>query len=194
MAKTPQNYTTQLITLTILCFLSLTSAHDYIFSRNLSPKEEQGFKKEKLTHLHFYFHDVVSGPNPTAVLVAKAPTTNVSAVGFGYVAVIDDPLTVGPEPTSKKIGSAQGMYISTSLTDLQLQLVVNYVFTEGEYNGSTLSILGHNAILTDLREMPILGGTGVFRFAKGYAQLRTYMFNLTSLDAIVEYNVYVLHY
>ncbi|XP_062109764.1 dirigent protein 21-like [Humulus lupulus] len=197
MAKTPlKQITLTLLLITLIVFsfsISLTTADDYSFSRDLSA-EELGHKKQKLTHLHFYFHDVVSGPNATALRVAQAATTNVSAVSFGYVAVLDDPLTVGPEPTSKKIGSAQGMYISTSQSDLQLQLVVSYVFTEGIYNGSTLSILGHNAILTPLRELPIVGGTGVFKFATGYAHLTTYMFNLTSLDAIVEYNVYVLHY
>ncbi|KAF4369012.1 hypothetical protein F8388_013341 [Cannabis sativa] len=151
-------------------------------------------KQEKLTHLHFYFHDVVSGPNPTAIRVAEAKTTNTSAVSFGFVVVCDDPLTVGPEPTSKKIGSAQGIYASTSQTELSLLMALNYVFTEGKYKGSTLSILGRNAVLSGVREMPIVGGSGVFRFARGFALAKTYVANATTFDAIVEYNVYVLHY
>ncbi|PON74470.1 Disease resistance response protein [Trema orientale] len=194
MAKTPQNTTlTPLIILliTIFSFLSLTTADEYY---NTLPKKELGFKREKLTHLHFYFHDVVSGRNPTAVKVAEAATTNTSSTNFGYVAVLDDPLTVGPNATSEQVGRAQGIYASASQTEVGLLMVLNYVFTEGKYNGSTLSILGHNAILSAVREMPVVGGSGLFRFARGYAEARTYMFNATTLDAIVEYNVYVLHY
>ncbi|PON76179.1 Disease resistance response protein [Parasponia andersonii] len=194
MAKTPQNTTLTLLIIlliSIFSFLSLTTADEYY---NTFPNKELGFKREKLTHLHFYFHDVVSGRNPTAVKVAEAATTNTSSTNFGYVAVLDDPLTVGPNATSKQVGRAQGIYGSASQSEVGLLMVLNYVFTEGKYNGSTLSILGHNAILSAVREMPVVGGSGRFRFARGYAEARTYMFNATTLDAVVEYNVYVSHY
>lgn len=42
--------------------------------------------------------------------------------------------------------------------------------------------------------MPVIGGSGLFRFARGYAKLRTYWFSPSTRDAIVEYNVFVLHY
>ncbi|GMN55933.1 hypothetical protein TIFTF001_025050 [Ficus carica] len=181
----------------ILSFFSLATAYnntnEYHFSKILSPKK-LGLKREKLSHLHFYFHDIVSGKNPTAVRVAAAKTTDSSPTGFGFVAILDDPLTVGPEPTSKQVGRAQGIYASASQTDVGLLMVQNYVFTEGKYNGSTLSVLGRNAVLSAVRELPIVGGSGLFRFARGYAQARTHTFNLTSGDAVVEYNVYVFHY
>ncbi|KAL6007768.1 hypothetical protein ACLOJK_033270 [Asimina triloba] len=147
--------------------------------------------EEKMTHLHFYFHDIVSGPNPTAVRVVAPPSATST---FGAVAIIDDPLTEGPDPKSKLIGRAQGLYALASQEEFGLLMVLNYVFVEGKYNGSTLSILGRNAILNKVREMPVLGGSGLFRFARGYAQARTHFFNMTSGDAIVEYNVYVIHY
>ena len=46
----------------------------------------------------------------------------------------------------------------------------------------------------NIREMPIVGGSGFFRFARGYAQARTHVYNAKTGDAVVEYNVYVLHY
>ena len=56
-----------------------------------------GFKREKLGgRLHFYFSDIISGRNPTAVQVAEAATTNSSATGFGAVVMMDDPLTEAP--------------------------------------------------------------------------------------------------
>ncbi|CAI0402587.1 unnamed protein product [Linum tenue] len=60
-------------------------------------------------------------------------------------------------------------------------MALNFAFVDGKFNGSTLSILGRNA-------------SGVFRFARGYAQARTRKFNLRTGDAVVEYNVYVFHY
>ncbi|KAL9331713.1 hypothetical protein ACSQ67_001323 [Phaseolus vulgaris] len=53
---------------------------------------------EKLSHLHYFLHDIVSGPNPTAVRVAEAASTNSSSTLFGCIAMIDDPLTVVPNP------------------------------------------------------------------------------------------------
>ncbi|XP_015901358.3 dirigent protein 22-like [Ziziphus jujuba] len=184
-----------LIFSTILLFLNLVTAQNYSFSRTLSP-EELGIKPTKLTHLHFYFHDITEGPNSTVVTVAGAPEeTRNTATFFGNVVVMDDPLTVGPELSSKLVGRAQGIYTYASQSDIGLLLVLNFIFMEGKYNGSTLSILGRNAILSKVREMPIVAGTGIFRFARGYVEARTYEFEpQISLNAIVEYNAYVYHY
>lgn len=108
--------------------------------------------------------------------------------------MIDDPLTVGPERSSKIIGRAQGIYASACLSETRLLMALNYVFLEGKYNGSSLSILGTNPVFSTVREMPVVGGSGLFRFASGYALAKTRMFNISNGDAVVEYNVYVLHY
>nr|GEY55146.1 dirigent protein 22-like [Tanacetum cinerariifolium] len=81
-------------------------------------------KKEKVTKLHFYFHDTTTGPR--------------------------------------------------------------------KYNGSSLQFLGSNPIFHRVREMSIVGGTGVFRLARGIASLQTYFVNDTS--SIVEYSLVVIHY
>ncbi|KAF8019832.1 hypothetical protein BT93_G0506 [Corymbia citriodora subsp. variegata] len=171
----------------------IVSASAHGFARSLLPRE-LGLKKEKLSQLHFYFHDIVSGRNPTAVRVAEAKMTNSSATGFGAVVMIDDPLTEGPEMSSKEVGRAQGIYALASQNDVGLLMVQNYVFSEGKYNGSTLSVLGRNAVFSGVREMPIVGGSGLFRFARGYVRAKTHEFDLKTGDACVEYNVYVFHY
>ncbi|CAN4086485.1 unnamed protein product [Withania somnifera] len=181
-------------TILLLLLLSiLTHSNSHEFSRNLS-KKAMGLKREKLSHLHFYFHDIVSGKNPTAVKIAEAAMTNRSASGFGLMAMMDDPLTVGPEANSKLVGRAQGIYAQASLNDVGLLMVLNFVFVEGKYNGSSLSVLGRNSVMSAVREMPIVGGTGFFRLARGYAQAKTHTFDFKTGDAVVEYNVYVLHY
>ncbi|BBG96482.1 Disease resistance-responsive dirigent-like family protein [Prunus dulcis] len=103
--------------------------------------------------------------------------------------MIDDALTEKQEPTSKIVGLAQGLYSVAAQRDHELALLVvmNFAFVEAKYKGSTISILGRNPMLNDVREMPIIGRTGLFRFARGYALAHTVRFNPTG-DANVEYN------
>ncbi|XP_059298282.1 dirigent protein 22-like [Lycium ferocissimum] len=150
--------------------------------------------KQKVTKFHFYFHDIASGKKPTAIQIAQSNMTAKSPTFFGFVAMIDDPLTVGPEPNSALVGRAQGIYGAADQNEVGLLMTMNFVFTTGKYNGSTLSVLSRNPALKKYREMPIVGGSGIFRLAQGIATAKTYWINTTSGDAIVEYNVLVLHY
>ncbi|XP_038698831.1 dirigent protein 22-like [Tripterygium wilfordii] len=152
-----------------------------------------GLKKEKLSHFRLYWHDIVSGKNPTTVPVVKS-VSNTSATGFGTIVMIDDPLTLGPKLSSKLVGRAQGFYALASQEEIELLMAMNFVFIEGKYNGGTITILGRDTVFSKVREMPVIGGSGLFRFARGYVQATTYMFNQASGDATVEYNVYVIHY
>ncbi|KAH7664326.1 Dirigent protein [Dioscorea alata] len=154
-------------------------------------------RKEKVTYLHFFLHDIISGSNPTAVLVAKPNNTNVGSgnpTPFGSVFAIDDPLTDGPELSSNVIGNAQGFYVSSSQDKLTLVLAVDFGFTTEEFNGSSISVFSRNPVLENDRELAIVGGRGKFRLARGFAKLHTYSLNGTNGDAIIEYNVTVFHY
>ncbi|XVF07417.1 hypothetical protein REPUB_Repub06bG0137100 [Reevesia pubescens] len=182
-----------LFTLIIFSITLASSAKSDGFSNILSPAK-LGLKREKLSHLHFYFHDIVSGRNPTAVQVASAAMTNKSQTGFGAVVMVDDPLTASPDHNSKLVGKAQGIYASASQDELGLLMLMNFAFMEGKFNGSSLSLLGRNTVFSTVREMPIVGGSGVFRFSRGYARAKTHIFDIKTGDAIVEYNVYVFHY
>ncbi|KAJ0972112.1 hypothetical protein J5N97_020071 [Dioscorea zingiberensis] len=146
------------------------------------------------THIQVYFHDIVYGPKYTAVRVASASTTNISPTGFGAVVVIDDPLTESPDVSSKLIGRAQGMYALASEEEYGLLMAMNLAFVDGEFNGSTLAVLGRNAVFSEVREMPIVGGSGRFRLARGYVLAKTNKFDLITGDTIVEWNIHVLHY
>ncbi|XP_027352531.1 dirigent protein 1-like [Abrus precatorius] len=153
------------------------------------------FREEKFTHLHYYFHDVVTGPNPSMVVVAEPNGKVVDSLPFGTVVAMDDPLTVGPEPDSKLVGKAQGIYTSISQGEMGLMMVMTMAFTEGEFNGSSISVLARNMIMSEpVREMAIVGGTGAFRFARGYAQAKFHSVDFSKGDAIVEYDVFLLHY
>ena len=183
------------------CFLSFTVftlyfTHFSIFFNTINGVfieevvEDIAIKRDdKMTHLHFYFHDIVGGKNPSVVRIAGPPDSFIG--NFGNTMMADDPLTEGPKPTSKLVGKAQGLYAMAAQNDLALLMVMNFVFLEGKYNGSSISILGRNAVLHDQREMPIVGGNGLFRFARGYALAHTISADPSTGDAIVEYNAYV---
>ncbi|KZV41112.1 dirigent protein 19-like [Dorcoceras hygrometricum] len=110
------------------------------------------------------------------------------------VRVADDALRVASTPGSKIIGRAQGIYASSSLEETAFFMTLNLVFTDGDYNGSTLSLHGYNPSAHKFREMAIVGGSGAFRLARGIATARTVWFNLTTLYFVIEYHVVVLHY
>ncbi|KAI3446227.1 hypothetical protein Pfo_002892 [Paulownia fortunei] len=149
---------------------------------------------EVITTLQFYFHDKLSGQNPSAIRIAQASQTNNSSTLFGMLMMIDDALTVGPDPSSKVVGRARGMYGSAGQTDFGLIMVLNYGFTDGIYDGSSFSLLSINPALQTVREMAIVGGTGLFRLARGYALAQTYQLDATTGDAIVGYNVTIATY
>ncbi|URE44385.1 Disease resistance response protein [Musa troglodytarum] len=151
--------------------------------------------KEPTTQLHFYMHDKISNPIATAVRVIEGPqTSSAPGINFGDIYAVDDPLTTGPSPSSPLVGRAQGFSAMASQDPaaVALLLTVNLVFTEGEYKGSTLAILSRDAI-SPVRELPVVGGSGAFRLARGYVLMKTYSFSQTLGDAILEWDVYVMH-
>ncbi|KAF7127526.1 hypothetical protein RHSIM_Rhsim11G0189100 [Rhododendron simsii] len=147
--------------------------------------------QQKVTKLHFYFHDL---RGVTTAVVAQSNTTAALATFFGLFYAMDNPLTVGPSQASKVIGRAQGLYVSTSREKLGLTLAMNLVFTNGPYNGSSLIVLGYNPATQPKREIPVVGGAGFFRMARGVALLKTFFFDAPRGNATVEYNVIVHHY
>ncbi|KAK1288067.1 hypothetical protein QJS10_CPB19g00042 [Acorus calamus] len=168
MATTKSN---PLIMLTITIFIT--------HSTTTFTKANFNKLQEKQSHLHFYLHDIVSVPNPTAVRIAAASTTNKSPTTFGAVAVLDDPLTEGPNAQSRLIGRVQGSYMFASKEEVGLLMVVNLIFFEsGDGGGGGGSVVvGRNAVKEGVREMAVVGGSGAYRFVRGYALARTYNFD-----------------
>ncbi|PWA51882.1 disease resistance-responsive (dirigent-like protein) family protein [Artemisia annua] len=193
MAKTFLCIIFPLLMITISQTFLVTQADPrFLQSVKLNPMK---LKTEKLSHFKFYWHDTISGPNPTVVNIVQPPVNNkTKPTGFGMINMIDDAMTEKPEIGSKLLGRAQGFYGQASQEEIGLLMAMNFVFSTGKYNGSTLTIMGRNPVFHKVREMPIIGGSGLFRFARGYVQASTHTFDLKTGDAIVEYNAYVLHY
>ncbi|KAI3717376.1 hypothetical protein L1987_68957 [Smallanthus sonchifolius] len=137
-------------------------------------------------------HDILSGNNPFSVLVAKPKNTVVKEgnVGpFGAVYVFDDPLTEGPDPKSKVIGNARGLYASVSRgSDPTLLFNGDLEFTRGEFNGSSISVVSRDPLVL-IKEVAVVGSRGKFRMAKGFSLLNAVFVNITSGDAILEWHV-----
>ncbi|KAE8663534.1 Dirigent protein 23 [Hibiscus syriacus] len=149
-------------------------------------------KQETVTNLQFYFHDTISSENPSAIKVAQAAGTEKSPTHFGALLMADDPLTKTSDPNSKLLGRAQGVYGSAGKDELALVMAISFCFTDGMYNGSSISILGKNSAMSPVREMQVVCGTGLFWLARGYALAKTHWFNELG-DAIVDHNVTVVH-
>ncbi|KAF0910939.1 hypothetical protein E2562_005336 [Oryza meyeriana var. granulata] len=153
---------------------------------------------EKVTNLHFYLHDTLSGKDPTAVPVARGDNVTPNPgnpVPFSSVYVTDDVLTEGPERQSKMVGNAQGLYVSSGKSEFSLVIGMDFEITDGPFSGSSFVVFSRNPVSHgDGRELAIVGGRGVFRMARGFALLQTHYLDTGNGDAIIEYNVTLLHY
>ncbi|KAI3445049.1 hypothetical protein Pfo_001714 [Paulownia fortunei] len=145
------------------------------WAKNLNPA------KEKLTKLHFFCHHLHSS---TAVTIAKAATTDTSPTYFGLLDTRDDPLTVGQEESSGRLGYAQGISAAASLEEI----------SSFDPSPFTLAVMGSCPLSSPSCEAAVVGGTGVFRLARGWVTTKSYYLNFTTGKASLEINVVALHY
>lgn len=181
---------------TILILSSILIASTHAISRQEAKEAENWLRnlsqrKEKIAKLRFYIQDANGGPNATVWEVARAEVTAASPTSFGQVRVLDDLVTTGPDRNSEKLGRAQGIITSAGLHESALAMNLNVVFMAGPYNGSTLCIAGRNPIDRVNRELPVVGGTGVFRMARGISISNTHSYDTVENHGVLEYVVYV---
>lgn len=176
----------------IFCYALTISGEESIgFVGSLDPKSIQ--KKHTLSHFRFYWHELFNGSNPTTVVIIPSLLKYNKTTSFGSVEVLDTALVVGPESNSKVVGRAEGLVASTSQSEFDPLVIMTFVLTEGKYNGSSITFLGRRHIEQKVREMPVIGGTGVFRFATGYVDSTTILTDPQTKNNVIEFNVYVYH-
>ncbi|KAG6401426.1 hypothetical protein SASPL_138283 [Salvia splendens] len=147
------------LVLTLMLIFSLSSEAHFVSETN------------KITRLHFYLHDIIGGDRPTFWGVADCNLTDVLPSAFGKLVVLDNLVT---ELDSAEVGNLQGTVGLADLREKALVMLLNLVFTKGEFEGSTLSILGRLPLGAESREVSIVAGTGAFRMATGYIIASTY--------------------
>ena len=169
------------VTLTLMLMICLSSEAQIVS------------ETKKIMRLHFYLHDVLGADSATDWTVAQCKLTNVLPLSFGKVLVLDNLVTSEPELDSGEVGRMQGTVAMADLRETALVMLINLVFTKGEFEGSTLSILGRNPLAVKSREASIVAGTGAFRMATGYIITSTYYKDPTNVRSVFEYTAVVHH-
>ncbi|KAK6141172.1 hypothetical protein DH2020_025090 [Rehmannia glutinosa] len=124
----------------------------------------------KETKMTLYFQDYSGGPNATVIEITGQPNGLLSFAKFGAIFCTDDPITEEFDESSAQIARAQ------------------------DYKGSTLEVQGSSAQFERVREVAVVGGTGKFRLARGYATFETIHYDHALHYAVIQCNVTVLHY
>ncbi|KAF7805514.1 dirigent protein 10 [Senna tora] len=92
---------------------------------------------------------------------------------FGTMTVFDDELTEGEELGSGLIGKAQGFYIASAEDGTSQILGFTAMFEENGYADS-ISFLGVHRTQTSESQIAVIGGTGKYVNAQGYAVVKTF--------------------
>ncbi|KAL5702582.1 Dirigent protein 18 [Ranunculus cassubicifolius] len=92
-------------------------------------------------------------------------------LGFGTITVIDDLLTSGPDLGSQSIGKAQGVYVASSADGSTQMMTFSAMIEGGEY-GDSLNFFGVYKIGSTISKLSVTGGTGKFKGACGFAEVR----------------------
>ncbi|CAL8990244.1 unnamed protein product [Prunus brigantina] len=93
-------------------------------------------------------------------------------LGFGTITVIDDILTTAPELGSQTIGKTQGVYVASSADGSSQMMAFTAMIEGGEY-GDTLNFYGIFKIGSPVSHLSVTGGTGKFKGASGFAEVRS---------------------
>lgn len=93
-------------------------------------------------------------------------------LGFGTITVIDDVLTSAPELGSQTVGKAQGVYVASSADGATQMMTFTAMIEGGEY-GDSLNFYGLYRIGSSMSYLSVTGGTGKFKNACGFAEVRS---------------------
>ncbi|KAL2239517.1 dirigent protein 10 [Sesamum indicum] len=99
--------------------------------------------------------------------------TTLQKLMFGTMTVFDDELTEGHELGSGLVGKAQGFYISSSEDGTSQTMAFTVMFTSGSYADS-LSFFGVHRTAVAESHLAVMGGTGKYVNAKGFATVKTF--------------------
>lgn len=137
--------------------------------------------KELLTHseketvketLEFYVQEIRSAdPSDTTatVKVANLPV-NTKPLQWGSSFVFDNEVREGIGADTTLLGRERGWGVVSDMESKEaLQLLSKISFTDGKYKDSSLTFNGNVGGVVKPYELIILGGTGHFRGAHGYA-------------------------
>ncbi|XAR55366.1 hypothetical protein NMG60_11035418 [Bertholletia excelsa] len=115
------------------------------------------------TMMSLYFQILLGGPNATLAPITGIPGKVWSLASFGTLFGVDNPVTEGLGGKSAAVGRAQA--------------------------SCTIELHGTNRQTDTVREVAVVGGTGKFRFAKGYATFETAYVNAPTGYVVTRCNI-----
>lgn len=118
---------------------------------------------------------------------------------FGSVTVIDDDLTENHELGSTVIGKAQGFYLASSLDGNSHTMAVTVLLHGGDHDHheveDTISFFGVHRTAAPESQIAVIGGTGTYENAKGYAVVESLhqedQHTTDGVDTIMHISVYL---
>ncbi|KAL3521023.1 hypothetical protein ACH5RR_019172 [Cinchona calisaya] len=120
---------------------------------------------------------VNGGNNQPFVTAGQLPAgLTLQQLMFGSVTVVDNEITEGRELGSAVLGSAQGFYLASSLDGTSHTLALTALFHSGDRDHEILdsvSFFGVHRTASPISHLAIIGGTGQYENAKGYATIET---------------------
>jgi len=147
-------------------------------------------------------NSVVNGGNNNQAFVTpgQLPTgATLQKLMFGSITVIDDELTEGHELGSGVIGRGQGFYLASSLDGESHTMAFTAIFHGGdqghEEEANTISFFGVHRTASPISQIAVIGGTGKYQNAKGYATIETLpqvdQHTTDGVDTIANVNVFL---
>ncbi|KAG2730121.1 hypothetical protein I3843_01G273000 [Carya illinoinensis] len=145
---------------------------------------------------------VNGGNNLPFVTAGQLPSgLTLQKLMFGSLTVIDDELKEGHEMDSAVVGKSQGFYLASSL-DGTSQTIALTVLLHGSGGGDhdqvvedTISFFGVHRTASHESQLSVVGGTGKYENAKGYATVETLhpedQQTTDGVDTILQFGVYL---
>lgn len=113
---------------------------------------------------------------------------------FGTMTVFDDELTEGHELGSGLVGKAQGFYVASSEDGSSQTIAMTAMFQSGGYVDS-ISFFGVHRTVVSESQLAIMGGTGKYVNARGFATIKTFtganLQNTDGQETVVQFTVYL---
>ncbi|KAL7613788.1 hypothetical protein Lser_V15G08693 [Lactuca serriola] len=121
-------------------------------------------------------NNVVNGGNNLPFVAAGQLPAGITLqqLMFGSITVIDNELTEGHELGTGVIGSGQGFYLASSLDGSSHTFALTTLFHGGDHEvDDTISFFGVHRTASEISHIAVIGGTGKYEEAKGYATIES---------------------
>ncbi|XP_010243746.1 PREDICTED: dirigent protein 9-like [Nelumbo nucifera] len=144
-------------------------------------------------------NNVVNGGNNLPFVAAgQLPAgATLQKLMFGTITVVDDELTEGHELGSSVVGKAQGFYLASSLDGSSQTMVLTALFHGGDHEDDSISLFGVHRTAAPESQIAIVGGTGKYENAQGYATIQTIhpsdQHTTDGVETVLQFSVYLAH-